>query len=158
MFHHSSSSAFTNVDEAWQKQWRLRLFHRCMDHVIAQENELCKVGRYFRFADKKVRFAKCFHYFTSMNGLEVASTALSSVMDCSTCECPRELLGKTDTLYPIRDTYKLRAAVEKACSEFLNPDESIKDRYKLKVDTTYMISYMISHHDIIYEIIQGFIL
>ena len=130
------ASAFTNSDEAWQKQRRLRLYHRCMDHVIAQENELCKVGRYFRFADKKVLFAKCFHYFTSMDGLEVAATALSSVMDCPTCECPRDLLGKTDKLYPVRDTHKLLVAVEKARAKFLNPDESIKDRCKTKVDTT----------------------
>ncbi len=33
------ASAFTNEDEEWQKQRRLRLYHRCMEHVIAAENE-----------------------------------------------------------------------------------------------------------------------
>ena len=44
---------FTNQDDEWQKQRQLRLYHRCMDYVIADENELCKEGRYLCFADKK---------------------------------------------------------------------------------------------------------
>ena len=48
------ASAFTNQDEEWQRQRRLRLYHRSMDFVIADENDLCKEGRYFRFADKIV--------------------------------------------------------------------------------------------------------
>ena len=44
-------------------------------------------------------------------------------------------MGKTDKLYPVSDTHKLSVPVEKARSEFLNPDESIKDRCKTKVDT-----------------------
>ena len=49
------ASAFMNQDEEWQKQRRLRLYHRSMDYVIADENELCKERRFFRFADKMVR-------------------------------------------------------------------------------------------------------
>jgi len=48
------ASAFTNQDEEWQRQRLLRLYHRSMDFVIADENDLCKEGRYFRFADKIV--------------------------------------------------------------------------------------------------------
>ena len=33
------ASAVTNQDDEWQKQRRLRLYHRCMDYVIADENE-----------------------------------------------------------------------------------------------------------------------
>ena len=54
---------FTNQDEEWQKQRQLRLYHRSMDYVIADENERCKVGRYIRCADN-VRFVK---FFTSMD-------------------------------------------------------------------------------------------
>ena len=57
---------FTNQDEEWQKQRQLRLFYRSMDYVIADENELCKVGRYICFADKMGRFVQFFHFFTSM--------------------------------------------------------------------------------------------
>ena len=138
------ASAFTNQDEEWQKQRRPRLYHRSIDYVIADENELCKEGRYFRFADKKVRFVQFFHFFTSMDGLELAATALTSTRDCPTCECPRERLGQTDRLYPIRNTHELRKAVEKARAELLNPDETIKDRCIEKVH----ISYMMSHCDI----------
>ena len=119
--------AFTNQDEEWQKQRQLRLYHRSMDYVIADENELCKVGRYIHCADKMVSFVQFFHFFTSMDGLELAATALTSTKDCPTCECPRHLLGPTKRLYPIRNTHELRKAVEKARAELLNPDESIKD-------------------------------
>ena len=60
------ASAVTNQDDEWQKQRRLRLYHRCMDYVIADENELCKERHYLLFADKnlKVRLVQFFHYFT----------------------------------------------------------------------------------------------
>jgi len=140
------ASAFTNQDEEWQKQRRLRLYHRSMDYVIADENELCKERRFFRFADKMVRSVHFFHYFTSMDGLELAATALTSTRDCPTCECPRDLLGKTDRLYPIRNTQELRKAVDKARRELLNPDESIKHRCIEKVRCII--------HDIIYDVIS----
>ena len=138
------ASAVTNQDDEWQKQRRLRLYHRCMDYVIADENELCKERHYLRFADKKVRLVQFFHYFTSMDGLEIAATALTSTKDCPTCECPRHLLGKTNRLYPIRDTDVLRKAVEKARAELLHPDESIKHRCIEKVHVSYIMSYVIS--------------
>ncbi len=78
-------SAYTNQDEKWQKQRQLRLYNRSMDYVIADENELGKERRYFRFANKKVRFVQFFHFFTSMDGLELATTALTSTKDCPTC-------------------------------------------------------------------------
>ena len=139
------ASAFTNQDEEWQQQRRLRLYHRSMDYVIADENELCKEIRYFRFADKKVRRVQFFHFFTSMDGLEIAASALTSTKDCPTCECPRELLGKTNRLFPLRDTHKLCKAVEKARAELLNPDETIKDRCIEKVHISYMMSHVISY-------------
>ena len=111
-----------------------------MDYVVADENELCKEGRYLCFADKKVQFVQFFHYFTSMDGLEIAATALTSTKDCPTCECPRHFLGTTNRLYPIRDTHALRKAVEKARAELLNQDESIKDRCIEKVHVSYIMS------------------
>ena len=134
------ASAVTNQDDEWQKQRRLRLYHRCMDYVIADENKLCKEGHYLCFADKKVRFVQFFHYFTSMDGLEIAATALTSTKDCPTCECPRHFLGTTNRLYPIRDTHALRKAVEKARAELLNQDESIKVRCIEKVHVSYIMS------------------
>ena len=75
-----------------------------------------------------------------MDGLEIAATALTSTKDCPTCECPRHLLGKTNRLYPIRDTDVLRKAVEKARAELLHPDESIKHRCIEKVHVSYIMS------------------
>ena len=117
--------AFTNQDEEWQKQRQLRLYHRSMDYVIADETELCKVGCYIHCADKMVRFVQFFHFFTSIDGLELAATALTSTKDCPTCECPRHLLGPTKRLYLFWNTHELRKAVEKASAELLNLDEFI---------------------------------
>ena len=69
----------------WQAQRRLNLYHRAMDPVITEINELCKTERYYRWADKLVRPGKAFWHIISMDGLEIAATALSSVMVCPTC-------------------------------------------------------------------------
>jgi hypothetical protein len=73
-----------------------------MDPVIAEINELCKTERYYRWADKLVRPGKAFWHIISMDGLEIAATALSTTMVCPTCECAREELDRTDKLYPVR--------------------------------------------------------
>jgi hypothetical protein len=78
-------SACTNEDKDWQAQRRLNLYHRAMDPVITEINELCKTERYYRWADKLVRPGKAFWHIISIDGLEIAATALSSVMVCPTC-------------------------------------------------------------------------
>jgi hypothetical protein len=54
------ASACTNTDKDWQAQRRLSLYHRAMDPVIAEINELCKTERYYRWTDKLVRPGKAF--------------------------------------------------------------------------------------------------
>jgi hypothetical protein len=113
------------------------MFHRAMDPVIAEINELCKTARYYRWADKLVRLGMAFWHIISLGGLEIAATALSSTM-----ECPKDELDRTDKLYPVRSTSDVQAGVEKARAELLNRDGSIKDRCKGKV--IYIYIYMIS--------------
>ena len=72
------ASALTNNNAAWQRHRRLDLYHRCMDPVVAEINELCSQDRYFRFADRKVRVGRCFWHMLSMDGLEIAATTLCS--------------------------------------------------------------------------------
>ena len=91
-------------------------------------NELCKTARYYRWADKLVRLGKAFWHIISLDGLEIAATALSSTMECPTCECPKDELDRTDKLYPVRSTADVQAGVEKARAELLNRDGSIKDQ------------------------------
>jgi hypothetical protein len=54
------ASACTNTNKDWQAQRRLSLYHRAMDPVIAEINELCKTERYYRWTDKLVRPGKAF--------------------------------------------------------------------------------------------------
>ena len=98
-----------------------------MDPVIAEINELCKTARYYRWADKLVRLGKAFWRIISLDGLEIVATALSSTMECPTCDCPKAELDRTDKLYPVRSTADVQAGVEKAQKELLNRDGSIKD-------------------------------
>ena len=58
-----------------------------MDPVITEINDLCKTARYYRWADKKVRLGQAVWHIISMDGLEIAATALSSTVVCPTCEC-----------------------------------------------------------------------
>ncbi len=68
-----------------------------MDPVIAEINDLCKTARYYRWADKLVRLGCDYRvlHIISMNGLEIVATALSSTMECSTCERPKDELHRT---------------------------------------------------------------
>ena len=105
------ASACTNTDETWQRLRRLNLYHRCMDPIIAEINELCKNPRYYRWGDKLVRLGQAFWHFIGMDGLEIATTAaLSSTMTCPTCECPKDELDRTDKLYPVTSTADVRPA------------------------------------------------
>ena len=85
-------------------------------------------ARYYRWADKLVCLGKAFWHIISLDGLEIAATALSSTMECPTCECPKDELDRTDKLYPVRSTKDIQAGVEKSHRELLNRDGSIKDR------------------------------
>ena len=108
------ASACTNQDKGWQAQRRINMFHRAMDPVIAEINELCKTARYFRWADKLVRLGQAFWHIISLDGLEIAATALSSTMECPTCECPKDELDRTDKLYPVRSTADVQAGAAAA--------------------------------------------
>ena len=122
------ASACTDTDKSWQVQRRLNMYHLSMDPVIAEINDLCKTARHYRWTDKKVCLGQAFWHIISMDGLEIAATALSSTMVCPTYECPKDGLERTKKLYPTRSTDDVRAGVEKACAELLNLDRSIKDR------------------------------
>ena len=76
--------------------------------------ELCSVDRHFRFADGKVRLGRCFWHL------------LSPIR-------PKDELDRTDILYPLRCGESIKSRVEAAQAELLNPDGSIKDRCKGKV-------------------------
>ncbi len=69
--------ACTNTEKDSQAHRRLSLYHRAMDPVIAEINELCKNAKYQRWADKLVRPGMTFLHIISMDWLEIASTALN---------------------------------------------------------------------------------
>ena len=126
-------SPCTNNNVGWQRYRRLDLYHRCMDLVIAEINELCSEDKYYRFADGKVREGRCFWHLLSMDGLEISYTSMCPTDDCPVCECPRAELQSSDTSYELRCGSKIKSMVKAAQAELLNPDGSIKNRCIKKV-------------------------
>ncbi len=57
------ASACAETDKDWLVHRRLDLYHRSMDHVIADLNELCSKDIYLRFADDRIRLSRAFFMF-----------------------------------------------------------------------------------------------
>ena len=134
------TSALTVDNVAWQRHRRLDLYHRCMDPVIAELNELCAEDKYFRFADKKVRQGRCFWHLLSMDGLEIAATTMCNTDNCPVCECPKDELDRTDVLYPLRNVATVKLQVEAAQAALLEPDGTIKHKCKKRVCHSTMVA------------------
>ncbi len=127
--------AFTNNNVEWQRYRRLDLYHRCMDYVVDEINELCSEDKHFRFADGKVRLGRCFWHLLSMDGLEIAATTMCGTDDCPVCEVPKDQLDRTDVSYPLRSGSAVKAQVQAAQDALLEPDGSVKPRCIGKVST-----------------------
>jgi len=143
------------TDPTAQARRRLGLYHSCLAPIIEEVNALIKEPFYLRFADRKVRLCQAFYHFCSMDGEEVAATLMCSTSDCPVCECPKDELDRTDVVYPLRNTSKVRAAVYDAREELLEEDGTVKRGNKAKVSYTisHTISLTILHHkDIAYDI------
>ena len=136
------ATAMTNNKLEWQRYRRLDLYHRCLDIVVAEINDLCSADKHFRFADGRVREGRCFWHLLSMDGLEIAATTMCHTDECPVCECPKDELHRSDVLYPLRCAETIKSRVEAAQAELLNPDGSIKDRCKGKVSICF-ICYII---------------
>ena len=99
-----------------------------------------------------------------MDGEEVAATLICSTSDCPVCECPKDELDRTDVVYPLRNTSKVRAAVYDAREELLEEDGTVKRgnkvyRIRYRCIMYYRIRYRIikishtiSQYDIAYDI------
>ena len=126
-------SACTNTDKEWQRLRRLSLYHRAMEPIVADANEVCSIDRYYRFADKVVRLGRAFYHFLSIDGAEIAAATLCGTDNCPTCECPKAELDNTEDTYPLRKTSEVKKAVEDGRARLLNADESVKANKKSAV-------------------------
>jgi hypothetical protein len=122
-------SVCTETDEDWLRHRRLELYHRSMDHIIQDINELCSRDIYLRFADDKVRLSRAFYHVLVMDGAEVAAALLCDVNQCPVCTCPHSELDRTDVSYPYRNTESVKRAVSAARSEHLDEDGEVKDQH-----------------------------
>jgi hypothetical protein len=107
-------SVCTVTDEGWLRHRRLELFHRSMDHIIRDINDLCSRDMYIHFADDNVRCSRAFHHLLVMDGAEVAAALLCDVNQYPVCTCPHSELDRTDVSYPYSNTESVKREVDTA--------------------------------------------
>jgi hypothetical protein len=81
ILHILKATACTNTDKDGQRQRRLDMFHRIQSSLRSMACALRKTARNYRWADKLVRVGCAFWHIISMDGLEIAATALSSAAE-----------------------------------------------------------------------------
>ncbi len=94
------ASACAKTDKDWLVHRRLELYHRSMDHVIADLNELCSKEIYLRFADDRIRLSRAFLHVLVLDGAKVAAATMCDTRQCPVCTCTHQELDKTDKAYP----------------------------------------------------------
>ena len=70
------ASACAETDKDWLVGRRLDLYHRSMDHIIADLNELCSKYIHLRFADNRIRLSRAFYHVLVLDGAEVATATM----------------------------------------------------------------------------------
>ena len=143
-------SACTETDDEWVRHRRQQLYHRSMDHIIADINKLCSKDIYLRFADGLVRCSRAFYHVLVMDGQEVGAALMCDVNQCPVCTCPHSELDRSDVSYPYRDTESVKAAVQAAQQEHLDDNGEVKDGHNEEV-RGYSCNFI---YDIVYDIIS----
>jgi hypothetical protein len=121
-------SVCTETDEDWLRHRSLELYHKSMDQIIQDINDLFSRVIYLRFADDSVCCVRTFYHALVMDGAEVAVALLCDVNQCPVCTCPHSELDRTDVSYPSRDTDTVKREVGEARSEHLDEDSEVKER------------------------------
>jgi hypothetical protein len=118
---------------------RLDLYHRSMDHVIADLNELCSKDMHLRFADDRIRLSRAFYHVLVLDGAEVAAATMCDTRQCPICTCHNDELDRTDVAYPspYRHTEEVKSKVEAVRQEHLDDEGRVKDRHQSKVSRSY---------------------
>ncbi len=94
------ASACRITDKDWLLNRRLDLYHRSMDHVIADLNDLCLRDIYLRYADNRIRLSRAFYHVLVLEGAEVAAATMCDTTQCPVCKCPHKDLDRTEVSYP----------------------------------------------------------
>jgi hypothetical protein len=115
-----SKAATVAQTSEWRAERRTRLYHSCIDILVAQINDLTGRDIHIRYADKLVRRSRVFMDFY-----------LWTVMRCPLR--PREQLRDSDHVFPFRDTQEIRAELETERARLLNQDGTARDRCKDRV-------------------------
>ena len=128
-----SKAATVAQTSEWRAERRTRLYHSCIDILVAQINDLTGRDIHIRYADKMVRRSRVFMDFLSMDGDEVSTATMCPTTQCASCWCPREQLQDSDHVFPFRDTQEIRAELETELARLLNQDGTARDRCKDRV-------------------------
>jgi hypothetical protein len=69
----AAAAAAAKYQQGVAAEWRLDLYHRCMDHFIADLNDLYSRTIYLRFADNLIRLSRAFNHVFLLDGTEGGS-------------------------------------------------------------------------------------
>ena len=97
-------SACAETDKDLLVERRLDLYHRPMDHIIADLNELYLKNIHLRFADNLIHLSRAFYHVLVLDGAEVAAATMNDTRQCLVCTCPHDELDRTDKAYPYLHT------------------------------------------------------
>ena len=154
------ASACAETDKDWLTERLLDLYHRSMDHIIADLNELCSKDIYLRFADNLIRLSRAFYHLLVLDGAEVAAATMCDTRQCPVCTCPHDELDRTDKAFPYRHTETVKAQVEAARREHLDDRGQIKPNHISKVFVCLHVVFDIAYDivcDIGYDLMLHFI-
>ncbi len=79
------ASACPETDKDWLVYRHLDLYHRSMDHVIAELNKLCLKDIYLRFADDRIRLSRAYFHVLVLDGAEMAAATMCDTRQCPVC-------------------------------------------------------------------------
>ena len=107
-----SKAATVAQTSEWRAERRTRLYHSCIDILVAQINDLTGRDIHIRYADKMVRRSSVLMDFLSMDGDEVSTATMCPTTQCASGWCPREQLQDSDHVFPFKDTQEIRAELQ----------------------------------------------
>ena len=119
--------------DAKKKDRALRLFHDCCSIVSADLLEFCEQRHTMRCGDGHDYVVVPRLAFVAADFQQIHQNLALVGGGCHVCECPKESLDCTDTLWPLRDSRKALEAMYLLADEVLNEDGSIKFRMKKRI-------------------------
>jgi hypothetical protein len=102
------SSACRNTHKDWLRNMRFNLYHRFMDHIIADLNELCSRDIYLRLAGNRICWSQAFYHVLVLDGAKVTAATMCDTTQCPVYTCLHEDLDRADCCFLFKTRNKCK--------------------------------------------------